>query len=381
MPSPKLQRPPTLRYLKAKFIPFTNPLFWSSLGFLSIFAFSVWQYWHHPEWIDGQMDHTDIAISSLSDESQEMLANSDISIEELAAAAEIDSLPLLLNDFKFKEVKPASLPEPPESQDTSENLFDSVLQAETENTAQESTQQTRQDGLSINPFGNTGLFVNVKAEESQPSASNNTNNTMSAMANSNSLNALITTPSQTQLLSPLQIALNQLNSANSRPETATSDKENPNQTAKESQTDSSQGETVPNQDAANASQKGDATSPHTSPTDQSDPPGQVTYPGYSYPTTSTNPYTPATPTPTYPTNAYTYLTQPQPLTPATPNPNYGQYATPGVPQRGIAGNNTGVTNPSVSRGFPQSQLNQSALTSPFGTQPQVQTVPRSNFDT
>jgi hypothetical protein len=82
------------RYFSARFKPFTRPVFWGSLGGLLIAGVAIYQYWQHPEWI--QTNSESITNSTASD--RENVA--DVSQEDLAAAANLDNVDLLIEEIE-----------------------------------------------------------------------------------------------------------------------------------------------------------------------------------------------------------------------------------------------------------------------------------------
>ena len=82
------------RYFSARFKPFTRPVFWGSLGGLLIAGVAIYQYWQHPEWI--QTNSESITNSTASD--REKVA--DVSQEDLAAAANLDNVDLLIEEIE-----------------------------------------------------------------------------------------------------------------------------------------------------------------------------------------------------------------------------------------------------------------------------------------
>ena len=82
------------RYFSARFKPFTRPVFWGSLGGLLVAGVAIYQYWQHPEWI--QTNSESITNSTASD--RENVA--DVSQEDLAAAANLDNVDLLIEEIE-----------------------------------------------------------------------------------------------------------------------------------------------------------------------------------------------------------------------------------------------------------------------------------------
>ena len=82
------------RYFSARFKPFTRPIFWGSLGGLLIAGVAIYQYWQHPEWI--QTNSESITNSTASDRQNV----ADVSQEDLAAAANLDNVDLLIKEIE-----------------------------------------------------------------------------------------------------------------------------------------------------------------------------------------------------------------------------------------------------------------------------------------
>ena len=82
------------RYFSARFKPFTKPVFWGSLGGILIFGVAIYQYWQHPEWIQTNSE----SISNSPARDSEEIA--DVSREDLAAAANLDNVDLLIEEME-----------------------------------------------------------------------------------------------------------------------------------------------------------------------------------------------------------------------------------------------------------------------------------------
>ncbi|MHC5615611.1 MAG: hypothetical protein ACYTXA_32730 [Nostoc sp.] len=89
---PNRHYPPAyLRYLKARLSNLARPAFWGTAIFLSVVGLVTWEYWSNP----------DIFVYKQKKQvtSQEP-ADSSLSAENRAIAADIDNLPVLFNDFE-----------------------------------------------------------------------------------------------------------------------------------------------------------------------------------------------------------------------------------------------------------------------------------------
>jgi hypothetical protein len=78
---------PLLRYWLARLRPLTRPLFWVPLSLMGVLGLFAWELSTKPDWLTALVQSPPSAGSD------------DLSKEEQAIAADIDTLPLLLNDF------------------------------------------------------------------------------------------------------------------------------------------------------------------------------------------------------------------------------------------------------------------------------------------
>ncbi len=81
--------PVVARYLLARLRPLTRPIFWGPSIALMLLILFTWQYWMRPEWVSyfgGNASYD---------------ADNGLSSEDRAIGADIDTLPLLFNDFKL----------------------------------------------------------------------------------------------------------------------------------------------------------------------------------------------------------------------------------------------------------------------------------------
>ena len=82
--------PAYLRYLKARLWNLGRPGFWGTAIFLSIVGLVTWEYWSNP----------DIFVYKQKNQvASQQPADSSLSAEDRAIAADIDNLPVLFNDF------------------------------------------------------------------------------------------------------------------------------------------------------------------------------------------------------------------------------------------------------------------------------------------
>jgi hypothetical protein len=94
--------PASIRYLKARLKPFKRPLFWSSLAILTLVGYAIYQYWQHPELLEGSS-----ASSNSANSNKKIVDNSDVksnlSPDELAVGADLDNVELLLTELEKKQ--------------------------------------------------------------------------------------------------------------------------------------------------------------------------------------------------------------------------------------------------------------------------------------
>ena len=101
----------SLRYLKARFKPMIRPMFIATAGILGLFFLSLWQYFKHPEWLRGSSEQKDIAAVSPQGSEDNPISNSELTVDELAALAEVDSLNSLFEEVNLNEnLIPNALP-------------------------------------------------------------------------------------------------------------------------------------------------------------------------------------------------------------------------------------------------------------------------------
>jgi hypothetical protein len=82
--------PPYLRYLRARLWNLGRPTFWVTAIFLSVVGLVTWEYWSNPDIFVSQQKKRVVSQKA---------ANSSLSEENKAIAADIDNLPVLFNDF------------------------------------------------------------------------------------------------------------------------------------------------------------------------------------------------------------------------------------------------------------------------------------------
>jgi hypothetical protein len=88
----------SVSYLRARLEPFKRPLFWFSLLVLGLTGFVIYQYWQHPELLEGNSDKS--IETSKQDNSD---TRSSLSSDDLAVGADIDNLQLLFTELEKQE--------------------------------------------------------------------------------------------------------------------------------------------------------------------------------------------------------------------------------------------------------------------------------------
>ncbi|MEH2258297.1 hypothetical protein [Nostoc sp.] len=117
---PNRHYPPAyLRYLKARLWNLGRPGFWGTAIFLSVVGLATWEYWSNPDIFVYKQKKPVVLQKS---------ADSSLSEENKAIAADIDNLPVLFNDFEQATL--SSTPNAPEQQTEakkSKGLLDDVI--------------------------------------------------------------------------------------------------------------------------------------------------------------------------------------------------------------------------------------------------------------
>ncbi|HAX75504.1 MAG TPA: hypothetical protein DCY88_06675 [Cyanobacteria bacterium UBA11372] len=303
------QVPASLRYyFRARLRPFTRPAFWASLSVLSLIGLFMWEAWQHPEWLfKNPEDATPIADTTLSQ-------------EDSAVAADIDNLQLLMKELDDANVNVAALnfSQPPQTQSVLEDLLKqqaaeaAKIAADAQATQPSAAPLTVYDPLGIetqapsNPGSLYGGGVSPRVNQTPAQSS--------GVGVSNLAGSTLQTPTTTQV-SPLQAALDRL--GNNSPTTSVPSQTQINSPA--ANTNSAAPGQVPQPLPLQVVQP---ASPYTGTSNYSNMPGQVVQPGSPYPGYPGYTVPPAT---SNPVNSYTYLNQTAPV-PAVPP------AQPVVPQ-------------------------------------------------
>ena len=152
--------PASLRYLKARLWNLARPSFWVTAIFLSMVGLVIKEYWQHPDFLT-QGQNKQVASNQP--------ANSSVSKQDKAIAADIDNLPVQYNDADQTSLPP------------------------TASTPQENTQANNDKGL-----------LNALNSKSQTSASDSKSNPSVDTANSSSA-AKLENPFLTQAENLLQV--------------------------------------------------------------------------------------------------------------------------------------------------------------------------------
>lgn len=119
---PPRQYPPAyLRYLRARLWNLGRPGFWGTAIFLFAVGFVIHESWLHPN-IFTRKQNTQVTKPSKPAES------SSLSDEDKAMVADIDNLPVLLNEFEKATLSTAAInPQEDAQVDKSESLFEDVI--------------------------------------------------------------------------------------------------------------------------------------------------------------------------------------------------------------------------------------------------------------
>lgn len=354
------QVPASMRYFKARLRPFTRPAFWGSLSVLSLIGLFAWEAWQHPDWLfKNPEEATPIADSTLSK-------------EDSAVAADIDSLPVLIQELDSADV---GIPATRSNQQTREQGFlDDFLnrQAAEAAKASENTQATQNPStVQLNPYEPLG-------QTQAPSnyyGSNSGNQAATQRYGIGNANPVGSTPTPSVApANPLQAALDRYvgtNPTSVQNQTPTNTPgANTNSLGQRTQPTA----TVPGQATQSGTpnystvpQVASPISPYTGTSNYSNLSPQVVQPGSPYAGT---PYGVAPATGANPVNSYTYLTQTapvpqpiqvQPFVPPVAPVTQGNYGVPvyqnGQPVNGVP-NNFGASQ------IQPSQLGQSPFSVP-----------------
>ncbi|MEH2358917.1 hypothetical protein [Nostoc sp.] len=130
--------PAYLRYLKARLLwNLGRPGFWATAIFLSVVGLVTWQYWSNP----------DIFVYKQKNQvASQKPADSELSAENRAIAADIDNLPVLFNDFEQATLSAtANTPKENTQGKNSKDLLDDIT-----NTQKSASDTKLNPGLGVN---------------------------------------------------------------------------------------------------------------------------------------------------------------------------------------------------------------------------------------
>ncbi|MCV3213958.1 hypothetical protein OGM63_10600 [Plectonema radiosum NIES-515] len=124
--SPHRRYPPAyLRYLRARLWNFSRPAFWGTAIFLSVLGLGIREYWANPDFLTFLQNNKQAATPKPPDSS--------LSDEDRAIAADIDNLPVLINDAQQSNLLVAPSTRKEKSQDNkSKNLLDDLISKQEE---------------------------------------------------------------------------------------------------------------------------------------------------------------------------------------------------------------------------------------------------------
>ena len=171
--------PPSLRYLNARLKPFMRPMFWGSATVLALLTFGVWQYSNHPEWLQGTLDGISLPGNNLTTNQDNQVAESGLSKEELAAGANIDSLPVMLSEINQGNPSATSAQAQQQAANKAGNTTPSNPLVNSQNPQQTSSNPVSLPGLpqellNIGGIGNLLGNGNTQNPKDSSSSSNNT---------------------------------------------------------------------------------------------------------------------------------------------------------------------------------------------------------------
>ncbi len=136
--------PPSMRYLGARLKPFRRPLFWGSLGLTSLIGLALYQYWHHPDWLNGNLSEIDTTNNSPASKLSNLANEQKISAEDLAVGADLDNLDVLLQELEQNQTLPLGQTVNPKKSNNS-------LQTDSKNTIYHRFQEEQKSKLNRSP--------------------------------------------------------------------------------------------------------------------------------------------------------------------------------------------------------------------------------------
>ena len=136
--------PPSMRYLGARLKPFRRPLFWGSLGLTSLIGLALYQYWHHPDWLNSNLSEIDTTHNSSANKLSNLAKEQQISAEDLAVGADLDNLDVLLKELEQNQTVPIGQTVNPQKSNNS-------LQTDSKNTIYHRFQEKQKSKLNRSP--------------------------------------------------------------------------------------------------------------------------------------------------------------------------------------------------------------------------------------
>ena len=98
--------PVSMRYLGARLKPFQRPMFWGSVALASLISLAIYQYWQHPDWLNGNLAEIKTSSDNPINKLSTKLDSGQISEEDLAIGSELDNLDLLLTELSQNQAIP-----------------------------------------------------------------------------------------------------------------------------------------------------------------------------------------------------------------------------------------------------------------------------------
>jgi len=152
------QLPASVRYyFRAKLRPFTRPAFWGSLSVLSLIGLFMWEAWQHPEWL------------FKNPENETPITDTTLSKEDSAVAADIDSLPVLMQELAQADVSIAALKL--NQQPQIQSFLDEFLKqqaADAEKISDDAQKATQQPTAPISAYDPLGVETQAPSDYSSP---------------------------------------------------------------------------------------------------------------------------------------------------------------------------------------------------------------------
>lgn len=366
------QVPASVRYyFRARLRPFTRPAFWASLSFLSLIGLFMWEAWQRPE------------LLFKNPEDATPISNTTLSQEDSAVAADIDSLPVLMQELDQADVSIAALKlnqQPP-----TQNFLDEFLKRQEAEAAKVSAdaQATQPSASPLTAYDPLGIETQAPSNPASvyggvSPRSNAAPAQTSGLGATNLAGSTVQNSTATQV-SPLQAALDRLgnNPSNASVQNQTqinSPGTNTNSFGQPTQsTATTPGQVAQPGTASNAPLPGQVVqpaSPYAGTSNYSNMPGQAVQPGSPYPGSPGYGVVPAN---SNPVNSYTYLNQPAPVPGVPPaQPMVNQVAPVSQGNYGVPSYQNPAPVNAVPNNFGATQVQPSQLQpSPFSVPRQI----------